>query len=50
MCRITFGGRRDKAAFPPYALWVDENWGLTFTFEGEDAMLVDDQDYHQEPI
>lgn len=29
-----------------WAVWVDENWRLTFTFEGEDAVLVDYQDYH----
>ena len=25
---------------------VSGNWRLTFTFEGEDAVLVDYQDYH----
>lgn len=25
---------------------VDESWRLTFTFEDEDATLVDYQDYH----
>lgn len=29
-----------------WAVWVDGNWRLTFTFEGEDAILVDYQDYH----
>ena len=29
-----------------WAVWVDANWRLTFTFEGEDATLVDYQDYH----
>lgn len=29
-----------------WAVHVDENWRLTFTFEGEDAVLVDYQDYH----
>ena len=29
-----------------WAVWVDEHWRLTFTFEGEDATLVDYQDYH----
>ncbi|MGQ0835571.1 MAG: type II toxin-antitoxin system RelE/ParE family toxin, partial [Gammaproteobacteria bacterium] len=29
-----------------WAVWVDENWRVTFTFEGEDAVLVDYQDYH----
>ena len=30
----------------PWAVWVDKNWRLTFRFEGEDAVLVDYQDYH----
>jgi hypothetical protein len=29
-----------------YAVWVDENWRLTFTFDGKDAELIDYQDYH----
>lgn len=29
-----------------WAVWVDGNWRLTFTFEGEDAILVDYRDYH----
>lgn len=29
-----------------WAVWVDENWRLTFTFHGTDAVLVDYQDYH----
>ena len=29
-----------------WAVWVDENWRLTFAFEGGDAILVDYQDYH----
>jgi proteic killer suppression protein len=29
-----------------WAIKVDENWRLTFAFEGEDAILVDYQDYH----
>lgn len=29
-----------------WAVWVDGNWRLTFTFEGEDAVLVDYLDYH----
>jgi proteic killer suppression protein len=29
-----------------WAVWVDGNWRLTFTFEGENAILVDYQDYH----
>ena len=29
-----------------FAVWVDENWRLTFKFEGMNAVLVDYQDYH----
>ncbi|NMF98196.1 type II toxin-antitoxin system RelE/ParE family toxin [Aromatoleum toluolicum] len=29
-----------------YAVTVNGNWRLTFRFEGEDAVLVDYQDYH----
>lgn len=29
-----------------YSVSVNGNWRLTFTFEGEDAVLVDYQDYH----
>lgn len=29
-----------------FAVWVDENWRLTFTFEEGHAELVDYQDYH----
>lgn len=29
-----------------WAISVSGNWRLTFTFDGEDAMLVDYQDYH----
>lgn len=29
-----------------WAVWVDENWRLTFTFENGDAEVVDYQDYH----
>ena len=29
-----------------YAVKVDGNWRLTFAFEGQDAILVDYQDYH----
>ena len=29
-----------------WAVSVNGNWRLTFTFEGEDAILVDCQDYH----
>jgi proteic killer suppression protein len=29
-----------------WAVKVNGNWRLTFTFEGEDAVLVDYRDYH----
>jgi proteic killer suppression protein len=29
-----------------WSVKVNGNWRLTFTFEGEDAILVDYQDYH----
>jgi len=29
-----------------WAVTVSGNWRLTFTFDGEDAVLVDYQDYH----
>ncbi len=29
-----------------WAVTVNGNWRMTFTFEGTDAMLVDYQDYH----
>jgi proteic killer suppression protein len=29
-----------------WVVWVSGNWRLTFRFEGEDAVLVDYQDYH----
>lgn len=29
-----------------WSVWVSGNWRLTFTFVGDNAELVDDQDYH----
>lgn len=29
-----------------YAVTVNGNWRMTFTFDGTDAVLVDYQDYH----
>ena len=29
-----------------YSVRVNGNWRMTFTFEGEDAVLLDYQDYH----
>ena len=35
-------GRRKKT----WAVTVSGNWRITFTFAGQDAILVDYQDYH----
>ena len=29
-----------------WAVWVNGNWRMTFTFNGGDAEIVDYQDYH----
>lgn len=29
-----------------WSVWVNGNWRLTFSFDGEDAVLVDYRDYH----
>jgi len=29
-----------------WSIWVSGNWRITFTFDGQDAVLVDYQDYH----
>ena len=29
-----------------WSVWVSGNWRLTFVFDGEDAVMVDYQDYH----
>jgi proteic killer suppression protein len=29
-----------------WSVWVNGNWRVTFTFDGEDAVLVDYLDYH----
>jgi proteic killer suppression protein len=29
-----------------YAVWVSENWRLTFGWDGVDAMEIDLEDYH----
>jgi len=29
-----------------WSVWVDASWRLTFMFEGNDAVLVDYDDYH----
>lgn len=32
--------------FGHWSIWVSGNWRLTFRFNGEDAEIVDYQDYH----
>ena len=29
-----------------WSVWVNGNWRVTFAFEGDEAILVDYQDYH----
>ena len=29
-----------------WSVWADQNWRLTFAFEGGHAIVVDYQDYH----
>jgi proteic killer suppression protein len=36
----------NRGAQRELAVSVSGNWRLTFKFEGEDAVLVDYQDYH----
>ena len=36
----------DKDLAGHWSVWVNGNWRMTFTFEEENAILVDYQDYH----
>jgi len=29
-----------------YSIWISGNWRMVFAFDGDDAVLVDYQDYH----
>ncbi len=40
------GWRLHQLSAGDWSIWVNGNWRVTFAFEGEDAMLVDYQDYH----
>lgn len=40
------GWRLHKLSNGHWSIWVNGNWRLTFAFDGEDAILVDYQDYH----
>lgn len=40
------GWRLHRLTTEHWSVWVNGNWRMTFTFDGEDAVLVDYQDYH----
>lgn len=47
MNRVGWDWHRLKGSLKNHwAVTVNGNWRLTFSFEGEDAILVDYQDYH----
>jgi proteic killer suppression protein len=31
---------------PRWSVWVNGNWRITFSFDGEDAVAIDYEDYH----
>jgi len=40
------GWKLHKLSTGHWSVWVNGNWRLTFRFDGEDAEIVDYQDYH----
>lgn len=40
------GWRLHKLTTGHWSVWINGNWRLTFKFDGEDAEIVDYQDYH----
>ena len=40
------GWRLHRLSNGHWSVWVNGNWRMTFDFDGEDAILVDYQDYH----
>ena len=40
------GWRLHRLTTGHWSVWVNGNWRMTFLFDGEDAVLVDYQDYH----
>ena len=40
------GWKLHKLSTGHSSVWVSGNWRLTFAFDGENAILVDYQDYH----
>jgi proteic killer suppression protein len=40
------GWKLHKLSTGHWSVWVSGNWRLTFAFDGENAILVNYQDYH----
>jgi proteic killer suppression protein len=40
------GWRLHQLSTGHWSIWVNGNWRMTFDFDGENAVLVDYQDYH----
>ena len=40
------GWRLHQLSTGHWSIWVNGNWRMTFDFDGEDAVLIDYQDYH----
>jgi len=40
------GWRLHRLSTGHWSIWVNGNWRLTFSFDGEDVEIVDYQDYH----
>ena len=40
------GWKRHLLSTGRWSVWVNGNWRVTFEFEGEDAILVNYEDYH----
>lgn len=40
------GWRLHQLSTGHWSIWVNGNWRVTFAFEGENAVLIDYQDYH----
>ncbi len=43
---LSWGLHRLQGSERHWSIWVNGNYRLTFTFEGEDAVLLDYRDYH----
>ena len=40
------GWRLHRLTTGHWSVWINGNWRITFIFDGEDAVLVNYQDYH----